>query len=74
MIIMFFIYLPSNWPTRADWTWLKRAGGMLGGEHPPSHRFNAGEKIVFWGGMLVLGARGRRLRASRSTRSSPGST
>jgi formate dehydrogenase subunit gamma len=29
---------------------------MLGGEHPPSHRFNAGEKIVFWGGMLMLGA------------------
>ena len=56
MIIMFFVYLPSNWPTRADLAWLKRAGGMLGGEHPPSHRFNAGEKIVFWGGMLVLGA------------------
>ena len=56
MIIMFFIFLPSNWPTRADCGWLKRAGGMLGGEHPPSHRFNAGEKIVFWGGMLVLGA------------------
>jgi formate dehydrogenase subunit gamma len=55
MIVMFFIYLPSNWPTRADWAWLKRAGGMLGGEHPPSHRFNAGEKIVFWGGMVVLG-------------------
>jgi formate dehydrogenase subunit gamma len=56
MIVMFFVYLPSNWPTRSDWAWLKRAGGMLGGEHPPSHRFNAGEKIVFWGGMLVLGA------------------
>jgi formate dehydrogenase subunit gamma len=28
---------------------------MLGGEHPPSGRFNAGEKIVFWGGMVVLG-------------------
>jgi formate dehydrogenase subunit gamma len=55
MVVMFFRYLPSNWPTRGDVTWLLRAGGMLGGEHPPSHRFNAGEKIVFWGGMLVLG-------------------
>ena len=27
---------------------------MLGGEHPPSGRFNAGEKIVFWGGLVVL--------------------
>ena len=56
MIIMFFVYLPSNLPTRDDVKWLMKAGGMLGGEHPPSHRFNAGEKIVFWGGMLVLGA------------------
>jgi len=55
MVAMFFTYMPSNWPTRADWAWLIRAGGMLGGEHPPSHRFNAGEKVVFWGGMLVLG-------------------
>jgi len=55
MVVMFFIYLPSNWPARADWKWLIRAGGMLGGEHPPSGRFNAGEKIVFWGGMVVLG-------------------
>ena len=51
-----------------------RAGGMLGGEHPPSHRFNAGEKIVFWGGMLVLGVVRSSSRASRSTRSFPGST
>jgi formate dehydrogenase subunit gamma len=56
MIIMFFVYLPSNLPSRDDLRWLMRAGGMLGGEHPPSHRFNAGEKIVFWGGMLALGA------------------
>ena len=54
MVVMFFTYLPSNWPTRADWAWLIRAGGMLGGEHPPSGRFNAGEKIVFWGGLVVL--------------------
>lgn len=27
-----------------------------GGEEPPSHRFNAGEKLVFWGGVLLLGA------------------
>ena len=38
------------------WAWLQGAGGMLGGEHPPSGRFNAGEKMVFWGGVVVLGA------------------
>ena len=28
---------------------------MFGGKHVPSHRFNAGEKIVFWVGGVVLG-------------------
>ncbi len=53
-VIMFISYLPSNLPARGDLKWLFRAGGMLGGEHPPSGRFNAGEKIVFWGGLFVL--------------------
>jgi len=53
-VIMFISYLPSNLPARGDLKWLIRAGGMLGGEHPPSGRFNAGEKIVFWGGLVVL--------------------
>jgi formate dehydrogenase subunit gamma len=29
---------------------------MLGGKEVPSHRFNAGEKVIFWGGVLLLGA------------------
>ena len=28
---------------------------MISGEHVPSHKFNAGEKIVFWGGVIALG-------------------
>jgi formate dehydrogenase subunit gamma len=54
-VVMFVTYLSSNWPSKADAKWLLRAGGMLGGESPPSGRFNAGEKIVFWAGLLVLG-------------------
>jgi formate dehydrogenase subunit gamma len=54
-VLLFISYLPSNLPSRDDVRWLMRAGGMLGGEHPPSGRFNAGEKIVFWGGLLFLG-------------------
>jgi len=53
-VLLFISYLPSNLPTRDDLRWLMKAGGMLGGEHPPSGRFNAGEKIVFWGGLLFL--------------------
>jgi formate dehydrogenase subunit gamma len=28
---------------------------MLSGQHVASHKFNAGEKIVFWGGVIALG-------------------
>jgi len=55
-VLLFICYLPGNLPSRDDVRWLMRVGGMLGGEHPPSGRFNAGEKIVFWGGLLFLGA------------------
>jgi formate dehydrogenase subunit gamma len=32
-----------------------KAGGMFGGQEVPSHRFNAGEKGIFWLGVFVLG-------------------
>ncbi|MEO8080263.1 MAG: formate dehydrogenase subunit gamma [Caldimonas sp.] len=55
LVIVFLTFLRSNMPSRDDWNWLRHGGGMFGGGEPPSHRFNAGEKIVFWGGVLVLG-------------------
>ena len=54
--IVFFTFLKDNWPRREDWAWMIRLGGMLGQHEVPSHRFNAGEKIVFWGGVFLLGA------------------
>jgi formate dehydrogenase subunit gamma len=56
LVIVFFTFLRSNWPTRADLQWLLKAGGMFGGKEVPSHRFNAGEKLIFWGGVVLLGA------------------
>jgi len=56
LIIVFLTFLHSEWPTRADFEWLRRGGGMFGGGEPPSHRFNAGEKLIFWGGVVALGA------------------
>jgi formate dehydrogenase subunit gamma len=56
LVILFFTFLRSNWPSRADLVWLRQGGGMLSGKEPPSHRFNAGEKFVFWGGVLILGS------------------
>ena len=55
LVIVFFTFLKDNLPKLHDLTWVRRAGGMFSGEHVPSHRFNAGEKVVFWGGVLLLG-------------------
>lgn len=53
MVVVFFAFVRDNVPNRADWNWVRKAGGLRG--HAPSGRFNAGEKVVFWGGVLVLG-------------------
>ena len=55
LVVVFFTFVRDNLPARGDWLWLKRGGGMLGGQEVPSHRFNAGEKLIFWGGVLALG-------------------
>ena len=39
--------------TRVDVEWLKRGGGIVGDDHPPAYRFNAGQKVVYW--IVVLG-------------------
>lgn len=55
-LVLFSIkFLSDNLPRAGDLGWLAKMGGMFGGHHVPSHRFNAGEKIVFWGGGIVLG-------------------
>ncbi|MBA2675871.1 formate dehydrogenase subunit gamma [Ramlibacter sp.] len=53
---IFFTFLRDNFPQRGDLRWLLRLGGMLSKKGElPSHRFNAGEKLVFWGGVFLLG-------------------
>jgi formate dehydrogenase subunit gamma len=56
LVVMFLIYVKDNIYRSYDWKWLAKAGGMLGGEELPSGRFNAGEKVWFWMGMVVLGS------------------
>ena len=55
MVIVFFTFLRDNMPSRGDLVWLLKGGGLLSGKHVPSHRFNAGEKVMFWGGVFFLG-------------------
>ena len=55
LVIVFFTFLRSNWPEKGDLTWLRRGGGLISGAEPASGRFNAGEKVIFWGGVFFLG-------------------
>ena len=55
LAVVFLTFVRDNLPSREDITWLLRGGGMFGGHEVPSKRFNAGEKIVFWGGVFTLG-------------------
>ena len=56
LAIVFFTFIKDNLPNKGDLGWLLKGGGILQGKEVPSHRFNAGEKLVFWGGVLFLGA------------------
>ena len=55
LLIVFVVFLRDNFPGRGDLQWLLKGGGMFGGAEPASGRFNVGEKIIFWGGVFVLG-------------------
>lgn len=50
---MFVMWLPGNIPNRIDLQWLRRGGGIIGHDHPPAYRFNAGQKAIYW--FVVLG-------------------
>ena len=55
---LFLLWVKDNFPTAADVEWLKQGGGFIGSKHPPAWRFNAGQKLLFWGvvGATVLSA------------------
>lgn len=57
LVIVFLTFVRDNLPRAGDGRWLAKGGGLLsGGDEIPSHRFNAGEKLVFWLGVFLLGA------------------
>ena len=56
LVVVFVTFLKDNLPSKDDLVWLLKGGGLFSGAEVPSHRFNAGEKVVFWGGVLFLGA------------------
>ncbi len=56
LLIVFITFVKDNLPGKGDLTWLLHGGGLLSSKEVPSHRFNAGEKVLFWAGVLLLGA------------------
>jgi formate dehydrogenase subunit gamma len=53
VILIFFMWIAGNIPNRVDVEWFKRGGGLVGHDRPPAHRFNGGQKVIFW--IVVLG-------------------
>jgi formate dehydrogenase subunit gamma len=45
------IFIKDNIPDKTDIEWFKRGGGFIKSKHAPARRFNAGEKLVFWGAL-----------------------
>ena len=54
LLVFIVIYARDNLPEKGDGNWLANGWKMFGGAHLPAGRFNAGEKVWFWVGVVVL--------------------
>jgi len=45
------IFIKDNIPDKTDIEWFRQGGGFIKSKHAPARRFNAGEKLVFWGAL-----------------------
>ena len=55
LVIVIGTFIKDNLPAKGDLNWLLKGGGMFSEHEVKSGRFNAGEKVVFWVGVFVLG-------------------
>jgi formate dehydrogenase subunit gamma len=55
LVVVIITFVRDNLPRAEDLRWLLYGGGMFGGKEVASHRFNAGEKVLFWAGVFLLG-------------------
>lgn len=53
VILIFLMWIGGNIPNKVDIKWLKEGGGIVGHDHPPAYRFNAGQKAIYW--IVVIG-------------------
>ncbi len=56
LVMVFLLWVRHNIPGLIDLKWLAKGGGLfVKGVHPPSRKFNAGQKMIFWA-VILLGA------------------
>lgn len=55
LVIVILTFVKDNFPRSGDLGWLLKGGGMFSNTEIPSHRFNAGEKVLFWAGVFGMG-------------------
>jgi formate dehydrogenase subunit gamma len=55
VVMLFVTFVRDNLPSVKDALWFAKGGGLFSDVHVPSGRFNGGEKVWFWIGVLVLG-------------------
>lgn len=60
VLLMIVFWTRDNLPRRGDWAWIRAGGGLIGGAHVHAGRFNAGQKLMFWGvvvgGIVMFGS------------------
>lgn len=53
VVLIFLMWIGGNIPNKVDVEWIKRGGGIVGHDHPPAYKFNAGQKAIYW--IVVIG-------------------
>jgi formate dehydrogenase subunit gamma len=53
VVLILLMWIGGNLPNEVDKEWIKRGGGIVGDDHPPAYRFNAGQKLIYW--IVVIG-------------------
>jgi formate dehydrogenase subunit gamma len=51
LVLIIAMWMKDNIPDRVDLEWFKQGGGFIKSKHAPARRFNAGEKLVYWGAL-----------------------
>jgi formate dehydrogenase subunit gamma len=51
LVLIVVIFIKDNIPDKTDIEWFRQGGGFIKSKHAPARRFNAGEKLVFWGAL-----------------------